>query len=430
MSTYIAKNLKPESWKEDVDWHSTTCKAGGNESCNDGMPNRVGYANGCGCSIGFHRNLCQLPMSNFKCELGMDLSALPPGSNDRQEIAKQVGFGEMSSINKSVSNCEVNKPIFTCKFNLPNPSTENVIIPEIPKALRLYNQNKATFGVGDQYNDYMKQYCFSTVQSGAGNLCPVGETECPRYFQRSSSLGADAPRVECDLWSQMSPSEWDSRVIQYCTDPANLKKPECDCNAASTPGSNFYQARHAFAKVPGQGDECWFEPCRRQQTQFLTFAQQDTAKCKGIDCANITVIEDSDISDTQLNQVVDCSCKVENGSCGPPASKGGCQSDSECSNNVKCVDKQCGGPPAPPMNKCTGVICIAPSTCDPNTGRCSSTPPPSDKCAGVVCVNTTCDPVTGKCKDAPRSKTWIVAVLVLLLLLLLGSGAYFYFKKP
>ena len=424
--TYVAKLLTPDSWKKDVDWSASGCKGAGDKGCGGGMENpRVGY---CECSPWIHRNLCQRPMSNVKCELGMTLSDLPPDGRDRQEIAKQVGVGEMSDVTRSKANCDVLKPTFSCKFNLPDPTTKNVIIPEIPKALRIYNNNKARFKVGDQYNDYMKQYCFSTVQSGPDNLCPNGETECPRYFQRASSLGGDAPRLECDLWSQTNPSEWDSRVMQYCNDPANLKKTECDCNAATSEGSNFHAAWTAFSKKPGQGPECWFEPCRRKQTQFLTKTQQDTDKCKGIDCANITVIDNSDISDTSLNQVVDCSCKVENGSCGPPASKGGCQSDSECSNNVKCISNQCGGAPTPPMDKCTGVICVAPSTCDPNTGQCTGTPSPSDKCAGVVCVNTTCDPVTGKCKDSPTSsKAWIW--IVLLLLLVFGGGAYFFLRK-
>lgn len=426
--TYVAKNLNPESWEEDVDWKSTSCKAGGQTGCDGGMDGqRVDYSNGCGCSIGFHRNLCQKPMSNYKCAFGMDLKDLPPESKERQDIAKQVSFGDMSSIKRSSVNCEVLKPTFNCQFNLPNPSTQDVIIPEIAKALRLYNDNKTRFGVGDQYNDYMKQYCFSTVQSGPDNLCPSGETECPRYFQRASSLGGDAPRLECDLWSQMNPSEWDSKVLQYCNDPSNLKKAECDCNSASTPGSTFYQARRAFAPVPGQGDECWFEPCKRQQTQFLTKAQQDTGKCGTVNCSNITVIQNSTISDTQLDQVVDCSCKVENGSCGPTAKDGGCKSDGECSNGVKCISNQCGGPPTPPMNKCTGVVCVAPSTCDPATGQCTGTPPgPTDKCKDVVCVNTTCDPATGKCKDTPSSKAWI---WILILLLVLGGGAYFFLRK-
>jgi hypothetical protein len=79
------------------------------------------------------------------------------------------------------------------------------------------------------------------------------------------------------------------------------------------------------------------------------------------------------------------------------------------------------------MNKCTGVVCVAPSTCDPNTGQCTGTPPgPSDKCKGVVCVNTTCDPATGKCKDTPSSKAWI---WILILLLVIGIGAYFFLRK-
>ena len=440
--TYIAKNLNPESWKENVDWKSTSCRAGGQTSCDGGMENpRIGYSNGCGCSIGFHRNLCQRSMDNYKCELGMNLNDLQPNSKAREEIAKQVAPGKMSSINKSAVNCEVNKPKFNCTFDLPNPNSQDIILPEIPKALRMYNDNKGKFAVGDQYNDYMKQYCFSTVQTGAGNLCPAGETECPRYFQRASSPGGDAPRVECDLWSQMKPSEWDSRVLQYCNDPANIKKRECDCNASSTPGSNFYGARSAFAKVPGQGDECWFEPCRRQQTQFLTFAQKDTAKCKGIDCANITVIQDSTIDNTELNQVVDCSCKVENGSCGPPASKGGCQSDSECSNSVQCINNECGGglpdpTPQPIENKCTGVICQSGFKCNPLTGLCVENqiipvPQPSDdKCKGVVCINTTCDPTTGKCKDTPSSKNkLLISILVLVLVGLIFYSVFILLKK-
>jgi hypothetical protein len=421
MSTVKVKvnKLHPDTWARGTDWVVTGCVVNGPAgpsgcSGHGDMGKRLSYCDqGCFAS---HKNICTLPADKYSCQFGMN-TTLTQQAKDR--INTQVGLGSKvdGSVERTVTNCDANKMLFGCNFDLPNPNTTDVIVPDIATAMREYKFSD------DQYREYMKQYCFSNVTSG----CPGGATSCARYYQAKPSGGGDSPSVECDKWSATYPDDWDSKVREYCTSADNLKKHECDCNAASTPGSNFYSARTAFAKVPGQGDECWFEPCKRQQTQFLTKTQQDTAKCKGIDCANITVIEDSDISDTQLDQVVDCSCKVENGSCGPPANKGGCQSDGECSNGVKCISNQCGGPPTPPMNKCTGVVCVAPSTCDPNTGQCTGTPPgPSDKCKGVVCVNTTCDPATGKCKDTPSSKAWI---WILILLLVIGIGAYFFLRK-
>ena len=433
--------LHPDTWVRGTDWDVTGCEVNGPagpSGCpgHGEMGDRIGYTNQ-DCFL-THKNICTLPPESYQCQFGMN-TALTSQAKDR--INAQVGLGSKvnGSIERTTNNSDANRMVFGCNFDLPDPNTTDQIAPDIATAMREYKFTD------DQYREYMKQYCFSNVTSG----CPGGATSCARYYQAKpppahertdnewwlphSIGGGDSPSVECDKWSATYPDDWDSKVREYCTSPDNLNKHECDCNAASTQGSNFFQARHAFAKVPGQGDECWFEPCRRQQTQFLTKAQQDTSKCKGIDCANITVIQDSTIDNTALNQVVDCSCKVENGSCGPPASKGGCQSDSECSNGVKCITNQCGGPPQPPPpqpieNKCLGVICPSNSTCNPDTGICFATPPtplPSDKCAGIVCINTTCDPLTGKCKDTPISKNQ--HLILVLVLVLVFTGLYFIF---
>jgi hypothetical protein len=309
---------KPEYWKKGKDWKRESCQTTAsteNNKCptfDDGFggnfPNSKQLsAHTCdksACStFGGYFNLCSLD-SGVACRLGMS-TTLP--FSDVEKIGETVYSTQKTNYTyNDETNCDLNPPNMTCKWALPDPETTQSIPTELIDALRLYDGPIATSD--GQYSSYMTDYCFAKVTEG----CPVGQDICPRYFQEKLE-NTKAPIQVCNEWREKYPETWNTNVTEFCTTTSNgnFKLDACGCNGATIPKSKWYDVRQALEYIPGKGDQCWFGPCREQQTQLLTTTQLDTSGCGELSCANITVIANSTITDSDIKQVTSCSCTVD-----------------------------------------------------------------------------------------------------------------------
>ena len=252
------------------------------------------------------------------------------------EDAQQCKFGDSSisgthvEVTPPPAACtDVQRPKMVCDFKIQDP-TDPLTVLNFAKILQQYH-DAGKIDNDDKYQTYMKKYCLAKVTDNCPNDPYTGEpqSECPRMFTTDNS----DIRQLCNTFLTENPTTWDAEIQTYCSKSENLKRPECDCINGEKKGSRFDSLFNAISgsALGVQGRQCWFKPCKDDNGRLLLNKYRDVNSCDMAACVNEIIINDSTVTNSELDQVVgDCTVKKE------AKVDGGYKEWSSCS-------KSCGG---------------------------------------------------------------------------------------
>ena len=296
------QNITTDTWKQDIDFYNSPCR----KSCNDyeinqnilpvGLqgkdpkPRWLKYGgtnnNYCEGLVNQKREYCWLGPQNLKHTFGTNTGvATIPASyrNNFNADPSSIQTDAVTNIDKPVN-------IKSLKYNLPNPVGNDYIDPLIPKILTGYK--KANQISDNDYQNYMKDYCFSDVKS----KCPknpktgVQYSTCPRILQSGYNSNGD-PASVCEDWRKIgdsSKTSYDSAVFAYANKPENVNIQYNKCLSASNSASEDNSTFNAFSNTPmGQYQDCWYAPCKNIGNTLRTSNLIDPHTCPNVGCVNI-----------------------------------------------------------------------------------------------------------------------------------------------